>query len=47
MQERGVGLVCYLAKVNEGVVDVVDVGTTREYVVGGVRRGKEGDVRVC
>ena len=47
MRERGVGLFCYLAEVDEGVVDVVDVGATREDVVRGVRQGKEGDVRIC
>jgi len=45
--EWGAGLVCYLAEVDEGVVNIVNVGTTREDVVGGVRRGEEGDVRVC
>jgi len=39
-------LVCSLAKVDEGIVDIVDVGVTREDVVGRVRQGEEGDVRV-
>ena len=39
-------MVCYLAEVDEGVVNVVGVGATREDVVGRVRRGEEGDVRV-
>ena len=38
---------CFLAKIDEGIVNVVDVGTTREDVVGGVGRGEKGDVRVC
>ena len=40
-------MVCYLAEVDEGVVDIVGVGVTREDVVGGVRQGEEGDVHVC
>ena len=40
-------MVCYLAKVDEGVVDIVNVGMTREDVVRGVWRGGEGDIRIC
>jgi len=47
MWERGAGLICYLAKVDEGVVNVVGGGVTGEDVVGGVRWGEEGDVCVC
>ena len=47
MREWGVWVVGFLTKVDEGVVDIVGIGATRENVVGGVRRGEEGDVRVC
>jgi len=40
-------LVCYLTEVDEGVVDVVGVSTTRKDEVGGVGWGEEGDVHVC
>ena len=43
----GIGRGGFLVEVDEGVIDVVDVGSTREDEVGGVRRGEEGDVRVC
>ena len=42
----GVGRGDFLVEIDEGVVDVVDVGATREDEVGGVRWGEEGDVRV-
>ena len=42
----GVGRSGFLVDFDEGVVDVVDVGSTGEDEVGGVRLGEEGDVRV-
>ena len=47
MREWGARLFCFLAEVDEGIVDVVDVGATREDVVGGVGRGEEGDICIC
>ena len=42
----GIGQGGFLVKIDEGVVDVVDVGSTREDEVRGVRWGEEGDVHV-
>ena len=40
----GIGRGGFLVEVDEGVIDVVDVGSTREDEVRGVRREEEGNV---
>ena len=37
----------FLTKIDKRVVDIVDVYSTREDEVGGVRWGEEGDICVC
>ena len=43
---RGIGRGDFLIEINKGVVDIVNVGSTREDEVGEVRWGEEGNMCV-